>query len=117
MKKLLLGIGLFLSIGATAQSINGVNLAEINKEFVTLVGVNKLMSSKMILAVDYGQEMNIFKAKQTSVILDKDGKPVVLNSMTDGLNFMFENGYEFVSNYILTTGNGAVYYYILRKKH
>ena len=116
MKNLLVLGLVLLATSISAQTVNKQEIRSLDNEYVTLVGVSKAFSSKLTIVIDYGQELNVFKARETSMVLDTSGVPVVLNSMTHALNFMYENGYEFVSNYTLTTGQSNVYYYILRKR-
>ena len=79
-----------------------------------IVGTAKLLSTKVTIQIDFGQRDKIWKTKDTQ-LLDKDGKPLVLNSMIDALNFLSENGYEFVQAYAFTVSNQAVYHYLMRR--
>jgi hypothetical protein len=36
--------------------------------------------------------------------------------MVDALNFMSDNGYEFVTAYAITVGNSNVYHFLMKKK-
>lgn len=57
-----------------------------------------------------------FWSNRQTVIKDQNGKPLVFNSMIDALNFMSGNGYDFETAYALTTGNGNVYHFLLKRK-
>lgn len=107
-------LGLFLFSSAYAQSVNDVPLTDIDVEYMQIVGTSKLLSQKISIQIDFGQENKLWVAKDTQV-RDADGKQVVFNSMIDALNFMSANGYEFVTAYTLTMGNNNIYHYLLRK--
>jgi hypothetical protein len=116
MKKILLiVITSFFYLSAHAQSVNDVPLKDIDVEYVQIVGTSKLLSNKVMIEIDFGQHNKIFQTKDT-VLKDKDGRPMVLNSMVDALNFMVENGYEFVQAYAFAAGNQSVYHYLLKRK-
>lgn len=98
-----------------SQSVNGKPIAEIDAEYIQIVGTAKLFSKKVNIQIDFGQVDKIFKAKDTQ-IKDKDGKLTTFNSMIDALNFMNKCGYEFVQAYTITVQNQNVYHYLMRKK-
>jgi hypothetical protein len=50
------------------------------------------------------------------MLKDELGKALDFNSMIDALNFMAQNGFEFVNAYTITVANQNVYHYILKKK-
>ena len=100
---------------SNAQSVNGVNLSDIDSEYVQIVGTSKYMSNKMLVSLDFGQENKAFSASN-QLIKDAEGKALVLNSMIDALNFMDGVGYEFVNAYVITVSGQNVYHYILRRK-
>jgi hypothetical protein len=102
-------------ISVQAQTVNDKLISEIDVEYVQIVGTSKLLSNKLTIEIDFGQENKIFSAKDTQV-KDTNGKLLVFNSMIDALNFMSENGYDFVSAHTITIGNQNVYHYILKKK-
>lgn len=115
MKKL---IFLLLTVYAfqqiAAQSVNDVPIKDIDVEYVQIVGTSKLMSNKVTIEIDFGQENKFWKAQDTQV-KDENGKLVSFNSMIDALNFMSKNGYDFVAAYTVTVSNQNVYHYLLRK--
>jgi hypothetical protein len=118
MKKLfLLASFAVMGIGANAQVIiEETNINELDVKFVELVGRNKVGFGKIKIIVDYGQELKVFKSQ---AIRSADGTKAAFNSMTDGLNFMDANGWDFVSNYVIpaSTESGSIEVrYILRKR-
>lgn len=116
MKKLIFAVMLTTTISfAFGQvSVEGVDINELGIRYCELKGYNKsLIGQKIIVVVDYGQE---FKAFQSQVIKGADGKPTVFHTMIDALNFMEDNGWEYVNSYAVTVGNSNVYHYLLRRK-
>ena len=105
----------FGSLAAFSQSVNGIPISEIDVEYVQIVGTSKLLSKKVKIRLDFGQVDKMFTSKDTQVT-DADGRPTSFNSMIDALNFMSENGYEFVNAYAMTNENQMVYHYMLKKR-
>jgi hypothetical protein len=95
--------------------VNDIPIKDIDVEYVQIVGTSKLLSSKLNIEIDFGQEDKLFKDKDTRV-KSAEGKNLDFNSMIDALNFMSKNGYEFVNAYVITISNQNVYHYLLRKK-
>ncbi|GAB2632677.1 hypothetical protein [Belliella aquatica] len=118
MKKILFSsiilFGLLLS-NLNAQTVNDIPINEIDVEYIQIVGTSKLLSNKVTIQIDFGQENKYWSNKDTQV-KDESGKLLVFNSMIDSLNFLSENGYEFVNAYAITLGNQNVYHYILKRK-
>ena len=114
MKKVILGVMLmmFVVAGHTQVVINDININELDIEYVELVGRSKLNPTKIKVIVDYGQPFS-FKSQ---AIRGVNGNKAAFNSMIDALNFMNDNGWEFVSNYVIKTETEITTRYILRKK-
>ena len=98
-----------------AQTVNGIPIKEIDVEYVQIVGTARLLSNKVNVQIDFGQEDKIFSAKDTQ-IKDENGKLTIFNSMIDALNFMSRTGYEFVTAYAISVSNQNVYHYLLKKR-
>ncbi len=116
MKKLFLLFFAVVSHNLYAQvKVEGVDINELgNVKYVEIVGVQKFLSNKLTIAIDYGQK---FSWGTDQRIEREDGKPIIFNSMVEALNFMNVNGWEFVNNYIVTIGNSQnVYHYLLKRK-
>jgi hypothetical protein len=116
-KKLLFSIAttFFALSTAFCQTVNDKPVSEIDVEYVQIVGTAKLLSQKVNIQIDFGQEDKLFNAKDTQV-KDENGKLMTFNSMIDALNFMSKNGYDFVDAYTTTISNQNVYHYLLKKR-
>lgn len=116
MKNLMILLVVLLSsMNSWSQTINGKPLAEIDVEYMQIVGRPNVMGTKVSIGVDYGQERKTFE--NTVNLEDEDGKKIELNSMVDALNFFSKYGYEFVTTYTITIRNQNVYHYLLRKSN
>ncbi len=104
-----------LATFSKAQTVNGIPLKDINTEYIEIVGTGKLLSTKLTIEIDFGQVDKLFETNDTQ-LKDSAGKRIVFNSMIDALNFMSNNGYEFVQAYALTISNQNIYYYLMRRK-
>ena len=94
--------------------VEGVDINQLDIKYCELIGFNKsLFGQKIIITVDYGQKFTPFKSQ---LIKGPDNKPVVFNSMIDALNFMEKNGWKYVNNFAVSTGNSYVYHYLLKKR-
>jgi hypothetical protein len=118
MKKIYLFISLvvLLAIGASAQTVNDVPIKDIDVEYVQIVGTSRLLSNKLTIEIDFGQENKLFSSDKDTRVKDANGKNMIFNSMIDALNFMTRNGYEFVQAYTVVVSNQNVYHYLLRRK-
>lgn len=117
--KILVAILLFMIIPLVgfSQTVNGAPLQELNAEHILIVGTAKMLSNKVTITIDFGQENKFFNVKDDGRVTDETGKAFVLNSMVDALNFLSKYGYEFVDAYSVTIqGSGSVYHWLLRKK-
>lgn len=118
MKLLLLClvIGVLSVSSMFSQTVNDIPLKDIKVEFVQIIGTSKSLSNKVSVAIDFGQENKYFSFKDVSTIKDKNGKKIKFYSMIDALNFMSENGYEFVDSNAFRVDKENVFQYLLRRK-
>ncbi len=115
MKKILLLITLFSCvISLKAQTVNDIQIKDIDVEYVQIVGTSKLFSTKLTIQIDFGQRTKFFSSGKETIVKDEEGKSLDFNSMMDALNFMSKNGFEFVNAYAITMDNQNVYHYLLR---
>ena len=80
--------------------------------YCQIVGTEKMLSTKVTIAVDFGQKMKIFADNRMK---DETGKPLVFNSMIDALNYMGKQGWEFSQAYTITISNQNVYHFLMKK--
>jgi len=118
MKRILLVWALALSsLAAKAQVIvDGVDInTKADIEYIEIVGTQVgVFTRKIVVVVDYGQK---FEFGEAQTITGADGKPAKFLGITDALNFMVHNGWEYVNQYIVTIGNQNAYHFLLRRKH
>lgn len=84
------------------------------EEYCMVLATSKLLSTKLTIQIDFGQEWSFWKDKRS--LRDENGKKIVFNSVIDALNFMAEDGWEFVNAYAITVGNQNVYHYVLKRR-
>jgi hypothetical protein len=113
----------FSVVSANGQSVNGVNLKDIDTPYLLIMGVGKLLSPRVSVEVDFGQKVSskFFKDNKEVKILDENGKLVEFNSMVEALNFFTMYNYEFVNAYAITVnsmtgGTQNVYHWLMKKK-
>lgn len=99
-----------------SQTVNDVPLSDIKVEFVQILGISKSLSNKVTITIDFGQQNKYFSFKDVAIIKDKKGKKIKFYSMIDALNFMSENGYEFVDSNMLRIDKENVFQYLLKRK-
>ena len=107
MKKLLLFFILFVtSTLIFAQET-------VKYDYCEIVGTSRLLSNKVTVQIDFGQKTKFFSDKRFK---DESGKSIVFNSMIDAMNFMGNQGWDFVQAYAITDESSLVYHYVLKKK-
>ena len=96
-------------------TINGIDINKLdNVKYCQIVGYNvSLFGKKIVITVDYGQKMKFGQPQQ---IAGQDGDYKTFNSMIHALNFMEENGWQYVNSYSITLSNSQVYHYLLKRK-
>jgi len=117
MRKLILIPILFLLIGFSTSVYGQTTTDTLTTSkyiYCELVGITKFLSTKVTVAVDYGEEKSFFQ--DTRMRDEQTGKVTSFNSMVDALNYMGTKGWEFVQAYVVTTGNQNVYHWLLKKK-
>lgn len=87
-----------MTVSTNAQTVNGVPLKDLDTEYIQIIGETKMLSDKINLVVDYGQERKRLYSKPM-MLMDADNREMEFNSMIDALNFMARNGYELVESF------------------
>ena len=104
------------AMGVKAQvMVNGVDITTADIQYIQLVGTTKLLNlNEVTINVDYGQDLKWNSPRQA--IKGSDGKNMSFESMVDALNFMYKNGFEFVSREVITVGQQNVYHFLLKRR-
>ncbi len=86
------------------------------KVYCELLGTQKLLSTKVTVQVDFGQQTKLFSDNR---LVDEKGNVIAFNSMVDAMNYMGTLGWEFEQAYVVTIGGGGsasnVYHWLLSK--
>jgi len=117
MKKSILTVAMVIA-GLVAQAqvvVDGVDITTTDVQYLQLVGTTKLLNpNEVTINVDYGQDLKWNSPRQ--VIKGPDGKNMSFESMVDALNFMYKNGFEFISREVVTMGQQNVYHFLLKRR-
>ena len=123
MKKLATTLSLLLALAAPALAQTTPPTATApavarTEEYCMIMATAKLMSNKVTITVDYGQERKFFSGKFFSDNRYKDeaGKVVSFNSVIDVLNYQNSQGWDFVNAYAITVGGQNVYHYVMKRR-
>ena len=115
MKRFLI-VGMLLLFGSTVFAqivVDGKDIADMELKYVQILAVQKFMSQKVTVIVDYGQKVKWGSAQRME---KPDGKPLVFMSVIHALNYMDKNGWDYVNNYTIAVGGQNVYHYLFKKK-
>jgi hypothetical protein len=105
MKKILIAI-LLLPQGLFAQKL---------ERYCELVAIGKMLSSKVSISVDFGEEAGLFKDRR---VKDDDGKVVKFNTLVDALNYMGTQNWKMVNAFPISNGNGGnIYHFFFKKEY
>lgn len=99
-----------------SQTVDDIPLRDLDIDYIEIVGRGQgAFGLKITIKIDYGQRRTISQKEGT--LKDELGKTLVFNSMIDALNFLSQNGFEFVNAYAISNSAESVYHYILKKKN
>jgi hypothetical protein len=115
MRSLAIAILVSSSYLAAGQvKVDGIDINSLpDVKYIEIVGVERLLSTKITVVIDYGQKMKFGSGQR---IEKDDGRPIIFNSMVEALNFLCRNGWEFVNNYAVMISNENVYHFLLRRR-
>lgn len=114
MKQLLIIIAFVFAIQiAHAQDQVELSKNEAKQEYCMILATQKLLSTKVSISVDFGQEWSFWKDKRS--LKDESGKRLQFNSVIDALNYMSSQGWDFVNAYSLTVGQQNVLHYVMKR--
>ena len=108
MKKLIIGLLLFISITSFAQDTTKV------EQYCKLVATGRLLSNKVTIDVDFGEERKLF-AGDTRMKDEVSGKLKKFNSVTDALNYLGLQGWHLVNAFPMTEGSSNTYHFYFKK--
>jgi len=80
--------------------------------YCELIGVPKLLSTNVSVYIDYGEQTKNFQDSKMKDV--QTLKLRTFNSMVDALNYMGNNGWEFVQAYLVPQN---IYHWLLKKKN
>lgn len=106
MKNLMIIALMFFAFVANAQS-------EKVEQYCEVVGMARIMSSKVNIIIDYGEAQSVWKDNR---VKNEDGSVKKFNSMIDALNFLGSNGWKLVNAFPISTGGQDVYHYVFKKE-
>lgn len=93
----------------------GMNCFAQEKVYCELVGTLKILSGKVSVSVDFGQQ----SFGKDNRLVDQNGEVMTFNSMVDAMNYMSTLGWEFEQAYVVSLGAGNtasnVYHWLLSK--
>jgi hypothetical protein len=107
MKKMILAVLLFTALNSFAQDSTKV------EQYCRLTAFNKLLSNKVNIDVDFGQERKFFSDNR--VRDEETGKLKKFNTVTDALNYMGSQGWILVNAFPVLEGSVYTYHYYFKK--
>lgn len=108
MKSILLAICLLTGSASFAQDTTKV------EQYCEVVATARLLSNKVTIDIDYGEERSIWKDNR---VKDEEGKLKKFNSVIDAINYLGRSGWKLVNAFPISTGSGPmVYHYVFKKE-
>lgn len=105
---------LLTKVATYAQNIENSNNENAAKYvYCEMVGTQKPFSTKVTIALDFGEERSIWKDHRLKD--EVTGRAQSFNSMVDALNYLGEQGWEFSQAYVVSFGQQNVYHWLLKK--
>ena len=103
---------------AQVSEVEGFNPAS-KRVYALLSGSSQLFSSKVKVAIDFGQSTSWLGAMSESMIVDENGKEIKFNSMIDAMNYLGQFGWKFAQAYVVPHGDkgdmsGTVYWILYK---
>ncbi|MEO6949368.1 MAG: hypothetical protein ABI123_07060 [Ginsengibacter sp.] len=84
------------------------------EQYCEVVATGRLLSNKVTIDIDYGQETNFWKDNR---LKEEGGKIRKFNSVIDAINYLGKDGWKLVSAFPVTDSNGAkIYHYVFKKE-
>lgn len=108
MKNIIALALLFISFNSFSQDSSRV------EQYCKVVVTPRVLSTKVTIAVDYGEQRSVWKDNR---LKNEEGKLVKFNTEIDALNYLGKQGWKLVNAYPLSVPNSTpVYHYVFRKE-
>lgn len=108
MKWIILTVFISISLSSFAQT----DTSKV-EQYCEVLGIQKFMSRKCTITVDFGEERSIWKDTR---IRDEGGKIETFNSLVDALNYMAIKGWKFINAFAYDAGGQNVYHFYFKKE-
>ncbi len=108
MKKLILCLIIFLSVGINLSAQNAKNDGTPYPYFCRIVAVNNL-AGQLRVKVEWDNQ------KADNNLRDENGKKIEFTTMMDALNYFSKRGWEYVDCSFFGEGGKFTIHYLLRK--
>ncbi|MCY7422420.1 MAG: DUF4177 domain-containing protein [Chitinophagaceae bacterium] len=109
MKKLVFLLLLMVALKSNAQK-DSLRV----EQYCELVATPRLLSSKVTIDIDYGDERSVWNDNR---LRDENGKLKKFNTVIDALNFLGKDGWKLVNAFpVFSTNAPSVYHYVLKKE-
>jgi hypothetical protein len=107
MKKIILAAFMLIALNSFAQDSTKV------EQYCRLVAYNKLLSTKVNIDVDFGQERKFFSDSRMRD--EETGKLKKFNTVVDALNYMGSQGWILVNAFPVLEGSSYAYHYYFKR--
>ena len=109
MKKLIILLFMIVALRSNAQK----DTLHV-EQYCELVATPRLLSSKVTIDIDYGDERSVWKDNR---LRDENGRLKKFNTVIDALNFLGNDGWKLVNAFpVFPPNSQAVYHYVLKKE-
>jgi hypothetical protein len=114
MRKLLLILIVLVFKLSSAQTINSINVKDIPAKYIEVVSTAKMFKPFQVSTyISYGQISRMKDMEKGYIIDDTTGKQMIFNGTMGVLNYLDEQGFKYVNQYLVTVGGQSVYHTIL----
>lgn len=108
MKPTLIALFLFVGLSALGQDTSKV------EQYCEVVATGRLLSNKVTIDIDYGEERSIWKDHR---LRTDEGKLKKFNSIIDAINYLGKDGWKLVNAFPVSSGNNPpVFHYVFKKE-
>lgn len=113
MKKLIFALSLLVSATFATQLsaqvvVDGVNINNLEQvSMVRMIVQNRFLSNSVVVFIDYGQSIDGGPRQRMEVIDPRSDKRIKFNSVMHAVNFMIDNGWDYVESMVLPSDGSA----------